>query len=319
MYIALNWLREYVELSDQNISSLMEVVTDGGLELGTYRIDGLEDLFSKTKKIEVGKILEIEPHPEAEFLVIIKVDVGEEEAVQIVTGATNCNVGDFAPIVRKNGRIADGTKIKKGRLRGVESFGMLCSLEELGYDAALVPDEMVDNIYILEQGYSDYTPGQAFDEAVPEINDLVIQIQPELGEKMSIQAVAKQLSEHFDSPLLSREIEPHSMSRILDLSEKNSPDWLKLRLMKSGIKPEGFITDSAKMLELEFGCPLTLRNEADRLQVSNDKEDNFIELVIIQKDSREKLYYQLREKSPVKDHLMFSRLEAVLKLGQAIE
>jgi len=310
MKISLNWLADYLNMSESDIE---RINTD--LEVEGFKIKEVLNLFEKTNKIEVGQIHQITPHPDAENLVIIQVDVGEEEMVQIVTGATNCNEGNFAPVVRKNGRIADGKKIKKGRLRGVESFGMLCSLEELGYDPNVVPDSMFDNIYILEE--QAFAPGTDIVKAVPELSDTVLDIEAEIGNK-GVLKFARQLSSaleleektEMDSP------EIFKMSRVMDVEQSSSPDWLKLRLMKAGIKPTDKLHDAKHYVEYEFGRSLNLLdlNEARREQNSSADNQIELELRVSEKGESKKMLIQLSEnESELAEYQMLDRYESLLK------
>lgn len=298
MQIPVKWLQEYMELTSEDLGRLMETLEEGAIQFDELSITRIESLFDKTKSIEVGNIVRVDPHPEAEFLVILQVDVGEEEHVQIVTGATNCNVGDFAPIVRKNGRIADGTKIKKGRLRGVESYGMLCSLEELGYDSKVVPDEMADNIYILESAYGNFIPGMDIVQTLPELRDHVISIEVPNGKQVGVSEIAVSLARY-----LGKELRPSAdenlckVSRVVDVKSTKSPDWMKLRLMKSGIKPMSYLENAVKYIEFEFGMPMDIRSSEQRGQTELGHGSNFIELEINidDKDTLKKKYLQVRE------------------------
>ena len=124
------------------------------------KVEGYERLDKNLEKIVVGQILKIERHPDADKLIICQVDVGNE-TVQIVTGAPNVKEGDKVPVVLDGGRVAGGhdggplpeagIKIKKGKLRGVESFGMMCSIEELGSSREMYPNAPESGIYILPE------------------------------------------------------------------------------------------------------------------------------------------------------------------------
>src|SRR5690554_250895 len=105
------------------------------------------------EKVVVGRIEKIEKHPDADKLLVCLVDIGQDEKVQIVTGATNVFEGAYVPVILHGGKLPDGTKIKKGKLRGVNSFGMLCSAKELGYDDKNIPVEHKDGIWILDKEY----------------------------------------------------------------------------------------------------------------------------------------------------------------------
>ena len=137
MNTPLSWIKDYVPELDCTVQEYVDAMTLSGT-----KVEGYEQLDKNLEKIVVGKILSIEKHPDADKLIVCQVQVTEEgEQVQIVTGASNVKVGDKVPVVLDGGRVAgsahdnephpDGIKIKKGKLRGVPSFGMMCSIDEL--------------------------------------------------------------------------------------------------------------------------------------------------------------------------------------------
>lgn len=155
MNTALSWIKAYVpdlECSAQEYSDAMT--------LSGTKVEGYEVLDKNLEKIVVGQIKKIERHPDADKLIICQVDVGTE-MIQIVTGAPNVKEGDKVPVVLDGGKVAgghdgsplpeNGIKIKKGKLRGVESFGMMCSIEELGSSRDMYPDAPENGIYILKK------------------------------------------------------------------------------------------------------------------------------------------------------------------------
>lgn len=151
MDTSMKWLKDYVP--DLNVSDqeFMDAMTLSGSKVECYnRLDADVD------KIVVGQIKKIDKHPDAEKLVICQVDVGADELLQIVTGAPNAVVGMKTPVVLDGGRVAGGhdgkmtpggIKIKKGKLRGVESYGMMCSIEELGSDKNFYPEAPENGLY----------------------------------------------------------------------------------------------------------------------------------------------------------------------------
>ena len=153
MNTSISWIKAYVpelSCSDQEYCDAMT--------LSGTKVEGYERLDKNLKNIVVGKLISIEPHPDATKLVICQVDVGTE-TIQIVTGANNMKVGDLVPVVRDGGRVAgghdggplpeNGIDIKSGKLRGIDSFGMMCSIEELGSDRNYYPEAPENGIYIL--------------------------------------------------------------------------------------------------------------------------------------------------------------------------
>jgi phenylalanyl-tRNA synthetase beta chain len=153
MNTPLSWIKAYVPDLDVTEQEYTDAMTLSGT-----KVEGYEKLDADLEKIVVGKILKIERHPDADKLIVCQVQVSAEgEIVQIVTGAPNVKEGDIIPVVLEGGRVAGGhdgsktpggIKIKKGKLRGIESFGMMCSIEELGSSKEMYPDAPEDGIYI---------------------------------------------------------------------------------------------------------------------------------------------------------------------------
>ena len=163
MNTPISWLKAYVPDLDVPVEDFVDAITLSGSHVESY-----EKKDKNLDKIVVGKILEIKPHPDATKLVICQVDVGAEAPIQIVTGASNMKEGDLVPTVLDGGRVAgghdggplpeNGIKIKKGKLRGVESFGMMCSIEELGSSRDLYPEAPEEGLYVFPVD-ADVKPG----------------------------------------------------------------------------------------------------------------------------------------------------------------
>ena len=161
MNTSLSWIKAYVP----GLEAAAQEYTDAMTLSGT-KVEGYEELDADLDKIIVGQISQIERHPDADKLIICQVDIGDG-SVQIVTGADNVHEGDKIPVVLAGGRVAGGhepgtrvaggIKIKKGKLRGVESDGMMCSIEELGSNRDMYPDAPESGIYILPK---DSVPGE---------------------------------------------------------------------------------------------------------------------------------------------------------------
>ena len=134
MDISMSWLKDYVDI-DADIKDFVEDITLSG-----SKVEGYTEIASDITGVVVGKVLSIEKHPDADKLVVTKIDIGKNEPLQIVTGATNLFAGAYVPVATDGSHLANGVKIKKGKLRGVESNGMLCSVEELGCDRHDFPE-----------------------------------------------------------------------------------------------------------------------------------------------------------------------------------
>jgi phenylalanyl-tRNA synthetase beta chain len=137
MNIPMSWLKEYVDI-DCDTKTFEEAMTMSGSKVETTEYVGFD-----IENVVVGKIISIEKHPDADKLVVTKIDIGKDEPIQIVTGAKNININDIVPVALNNSTIAKGIKIKKGKLRGQVSEGMLCSIEELGYTKHDYPEVFI--------------------------------------------------------------------------------------------------------------------------------------------------------------------------------
>ncbi len=272
MLVPLKWLKDYVDIKDIEIEELRDKLIMSG-----SNIEAIEELGKEIENVIVGKILAIENHPNAENLIVAKVDVGTE-SIQIVTGAKNIKVGQYIPVVLPGGHLPGGIKIKKSKLRGIESNGMMCSSGELGIPDKVLPAHQDKNgIYILEQ---DYLPGTDIKKVLG-INDFVIEfeITPNRSDCLSMLGMARETSatlnlstqypqieiqqEHGDiEDFMTVEVQnPESCKRyvaraVTDVKIKPSPQWLQTRLMEAGIRPINNIVDITNYVMLEFGQPL---------------------------------------------------------------
>ncbi len=270
MLLPVKWLKDYVNYKE-DIRTLSDKLTASG-----SHIESIENLDRNIEKVVVGKILTISEHENADKLVVCQIDVGSE-TLQIVTGAKNIEEGHLVPVALVGARLADDFKIKKGKLRGVESFGMLCSLEELGYQDSVIPTDAKDGIYIIEE---DYPLGTDIKEVL-NMRDYVLEIEitPNRSDCLSILGMAREtaatLGEKFSKPEVaikeetgkigeyidSVKVESENCSRyyckvIKDVNIGKSPIWLQTRLMEAGIRPINNIVDLTNYVMLEFGQPL---------------------------------------------------------------
>ena len=125
MFVPVKWLKDYIDIEDYDIRKLADKLNETG-----SHVESIESVDKGVEKVVVGRIEEIEKHPDADKLIITKIDIGEEELLQIVTGANNVKEGDLVPVALVGARLPGGIKIKKGKLRGVESHGMILAADK---------------------------------------------------------------------------------------------------------------------------------------------------------------------------------------------
>jgi phenylalanyl-tRNA synthetase beta chain len=147
MRLPLKWLNDYVDVSDIDIKTLMHELTMSGSKVETLMYIGEE-----IENVVAGRILSVEKHPDADKLLVCKVDAGSEEPLQIVTGAHNVYPGAVVPVALNNSKLPGGVRIKTGKLRGLKSEGMFCSFHELGLTLHECPYGADDGILILKDG-----------------------------------------------------------------------------------------------------------------------------------------------------------------------
>ncbi|HYE10466.1 MAG TPA: phenylalanine--tRNA ligase subunit beta, partial [Patescibacteria group bacterium] len=221
-------------------------------------------------------ILKVERHPDADKLVVTQIDVGSE-TIQIVTGATNIKEGDYIPVAQNGSSLPGGVKIKKGKLRGIESNGMLCSAQELGIPLENLPEELLDGIFILDK---EYPLGKDIKEVLG-LNDAVIEFEitnnrPDclsmigiareaaatLGEKLKYPEIVvaennENLSDYVNIEVKNEELCPRYTARVVkNVKIQPSPGWMQDRLLKSGVRPINNIVDITNYVMLEMGQPM---------------------------------------------------------------
>lgn len=307
MLTPVKWLGRYVDIKDIEVKKLSEDLIMSGSNIET-----VEKIGANIEKVVVGKIIEIENHPDADKLLVMKVDVGEE-VLQIVTGAKNCNLNDYIPVALVGAKLPD-MKIKKGKLRGVESCGMLCSFEELGFEKSVVPKEFSDGILILDK---EYTLGMDIFEALELYDDVIeFEITPNRPDCLSMLGMARETAATFDIELnmpklrdfdgiedikdyIDVEIEdyekcPRYMAGMIkNVIIKPSPMWMQTSLMKAGVRPINNIVDITNYVMLEFGQPIHAfdydRLEAKKIIVRNPMEnEKFVTLDDVERTLKDK-------------------------------
>lgn len=272
MLIPVKWLKEYVNIDDVDTRELADKLTMSG-----SHVDSIEKIDKGVEKVVVGKILEINPHPNADKLVITNIDIGEK-TLQIVTGATNIKENDYVPVAIVGAELPSGMKIKKSKLRGEVSRGMLCSATELGIREDLILKELRDGIYILNE---EYPLGQDIREALGLKGEIIdFEITPNRPDCLSIIGMARETAATFSKKLNYPEISIKNQvgdikNIINDIEVKNkelcnryyakvienvkiksSPMWLKRKLIESNIRPINNIVDITNYVMLELGQPI---------------------------------------------------------------
>ena len=273
MNLSKRWLHDYVNLD----------VTDkefaAALTLSGSKVEGYETEGEELSNIVVARIESLEKHPDSDHLWICQVNVGAEENLQIVTGAQNLKEGDYVPAALDNSVVAGGKKIKKGKLRGVESAGMLCSLGELGLTVNDFPYAIEDGIFVLGED-CDLTLGTDIREATG-FNDVVteFEITSNRPDCLSVIGLARETAVTYGmdfveptpvvepgegdvNDLLKVSIEaPELCYRYVGAVVKNvkiepSPRWMRERLRASGVRPINNIVDITNFVMLEYGQPM---------------------------------------------------------------
>ena len=281
MNTALSWIKAYVP--DLNVTA--QEYTDAMTLSGT-KVEGYEALDKNLEKIVVGQITKIEGHPDADKLIICQVNIGSE-SIQIVTGAPNVKEGDKVPVVLDGGKVAgghdggplpeDGIKIKKGKLRGIESCGMMCSIEELGSSRDMYPDAPESGIYILPE---DAVIGADAVELLG-LRDVVFEyeITSNRVDCYSVLGIAREAAATFNKEFVppvvtstgndedinaylkvrveNTELCPRYCARMVkNIKLAPSPEWMQRRLAASGIRPINNIVDITNYVMEEYGQPM---------------------------------------------------------------
>lgn len=275
MDLSRRWMLDYVDASDISDKQFADEMTLSGSKVECYGKEAEE-----LKNIVVGKILSLERHPDSDHLWICSVDVGTNEPLQIVTGAQNLSVGDYVPTALDNSVVAGNKEIKAGKLRGVMSNGMLCSVAELGLTIHDFPYAIENGIFILGEDCK-RIPGLDIREAIG-LNDTVteFEITPNRPDCLSVTGLAREAAVTFGRKLSlptneyktsggnikdylhSVKIEaPDKCYRyagavVRNVRIKTSPLWIRERLRASGIRPINNIVDITNFVMLEYGQPM---------------------------------------------------------------
>ncbi len=273
MNLSKRWLAEFVQVEDTD-RNFAEALTLSGSKVESYEHEG-----AVLENIVVGHVEEIERHPDSDHLWVCKIDDGSGEIIQIITGAQNVSKGDFVPVARHKSVIASGDKITAGKLRGLESRGMLCSLGELGLSVHDFPYAIEDGIFILGDD-CDKTVGTDIRTAIGYDDTIVeFEITSNRPDCLSIIGLARETAATYNVPLnlhtpevkpgdedvnsyLKVDIEaPDKCYRYCGAVVKNvrvapSPRWMRERLRACGVRPINNIVDITNYVMLEYGQPM---------------------------------------------------------------
>ncbi len=272
MNLSMKWLREFVDI-DVSPKEFADKMTMSGSKVEKYEVEG-----EKLNRVVAGKVLSIEAHPDADKLVVCQVDVGESEPIQIVTGAKNLTVNDIVPVALDGSTLTDGTKIKKGKLRGVVSCGMMCSLAELGLSVNDFPYAVEDGIFVLQE--ENITLGQDIRKVIG-LNDtkFEFEITPNRPDCLSVIGLAREVAATFDKELKlhtsvvkasascdaddlnvrvhEAELCPFYSARIVkNVKIGPSPRFIRERLRAMGVRSINNIVDITNYVMLEHGQPM---------------------------------------------------------------
>lgn len=280
MIVSLEWLKDYTNINVSPEEFCEKMIMSGS------NLETMEQVGADMEKVVVGKIVKIEKHPDADKLVVCQLDIGKEDLVQIVTGASNVFEGAYVPVALDGSKIPGplhgqpkkegGAKIKAGKLRGIESNGMLCSFSELGFEDKVVPVNQKEGIWILN---NEYPLGIDFSEAL-ELEDQIIdfEITPNRPDCLSMIGMARETSATLGTELkypenkcqkeegkasdyISVEIKSDLCKRYIarvvkDVKVEDSPWWLQRRLIHAGMRPINNIVDITNFVMLEYGQPI---------------------------------------------------------------
>ena len=281
MNTSLSWIKAYVPTLSCTNQAYLDEMTMSGTKVETF-----EALDKNLKDIFVGQIKKIEPHPDANKLIVCQVDLGDKE-LQIVTGAPNVKVGDKVPVVVDGGKVAgghdggplpeDGIVIKNGKLRGIDSYGMMCSIEELGSSKEMYPDAPEDGIYIFPE---DTKVGADAIEILG-LHDTVFEyeITSNRVDCYSILGIAREAAATFKQDFVmpntkytesNEKVEDYISVEVkdqdlctrycakvcTDIKIGKSPEWMQRRLASCGIRPINNLVDITNYVMMEYGQPM---------------------------------------------------------------
>lgn len=301
MLVSYKWLQDFLPLNIDP-KDLAEKITRTGIEIASTRhpMDGL-------KKIVVGHVLECKKHPDSDHLSITQVDVGEDEPLQIVCGAPNVRAGQYVIVALHGARIADNVKIKRGKIRGVKSDGMICALQEIGFNEHVVPQEFANGIYVFPEaekpgepvygllGMDDYildfdiTPNRAdtlsMEGAAYEVGAIVSE-KPKI-ESVVLKADGPDWTNELKASADAKLAPKYFLRKVSGVKIADSPLWMQIKLWNAGIRPVNNIVDVTNYVMLLTGQPMhaydakafadgkvavRLANKGEKIKLLNDEE-----------------------------------------------
>lgn len=280
MLVPISWIKEYTDIPEDINEFAAKMVMSGS------NIETVTTFGGDISKVVIGRIAEVEKHPDSDHLLVCLVDVGEASEsggpIQVVTGAQNVREGALVPVALHGSQLPGGVKIKKGKLRGIESHGMICSASELGFDDKVSPMRHKDGIWLLPDEFEvgqDVVEAMGLDETVVDF-----EITPNRPDCLSILGMAREAAATFGTGLrypstASGEGNPAKDGRAAtdfikvgigkpelcrryvariaeDIQVKESPWWLQRRLMFAGMRPISNIVDITNYVMLEYGHPI---------------------------------------------------------------
>ena len=283
MLVSVNWIKDYLDMDEMpSVKEFCDRMIMSGSNIET-----VEELCTGIENVKIGKILNIEKHPNADKLVVCQVDLGYEK-IQVVTGADNISVGDFVPVAVDGAHVPGplhgqpktegGVTIKAGELRGVRSDGMMCGPQELGLSDKVAPLISKDGIWLLEGDWTEELGTEITDAMDLEDSVVDFEITPNRPDCLSMLGMAREDAATFGGKMIYPETECETLPEksedyisvevrsdlckrytarvIKDVKIAQSPWWLQKRLMAAGMRPINNIVDITNFVMLEYGQPL---------------------------------------------------------------
>ena len=274
MILSRNWLTDFVDVSDIANHAYCDRMTDTG-----SKVEGVTVLAEDIENVVVGKLLTVAKHQDSDHLQICTVDVGEGAPIQIVTGAQNIFAGAIVPVAKAGAKLPGGVEIKPGKLRGADSFGMLCSIGELGLSTHDMPGAVEDGICILGESFAGDIGKDIRDVLLLRDDVVEFEITPNRPDCLSVIGLARETAASFDRPIRiptpsvkeaggniadylkvtikDDDLCPRYTARVVkNVKIEPSPLWMRMRLRAAGVRPINNIVDITNYVMLEYGQPM---------------------------------------------------------------